>query len=67
MRVRLFALSSSFPNRQIRFPVLATEANTSKAPPRWSHGLICEGGRYLYVASGIGTSGVPLRWGIPPE
>ncbi len=22
---------------------------------------------YLYVTSGIGTSGLPLRWGVPPE
>ena len=26
-----------------------------------------ERGQYLYVTSGIGTSGVPVRWGVPPE
>ena len=26
-----------------------------------------EGGRQLYVTSGIGTSGIPLRIGTPPE
>jgi predicted MPP superfamily phosphohydrolase len=52
---------------QIRFPGIGIITNASKAPLRWSHGLIHEGGRYLYVTSGIGTSGVPLRWGIPPE
>jgi len=30
--------------------------NSSKAPLRWSHGLVVERGRYLYVTSGIGTS-----------
>jgi predicted MPP superfamily phosphohydrolase len=29
--------------------------------------LVRERGQYLYVTSGIGTSGVPLRWRVPPE
>jgi hypothetical protein len=52
---------------QIRFPGIGIIRNSSKAPLRWSHGLIHEGGRYLYVTSGIGTSGVPIRFGVPPE
>jgi predicted MPP superfamily phosphohydrolase len=52
---------------QIRFPGIGIITNSSKAPLRWSHGLIHEGGRYLYVTGGIGTSGVPLRWGVSPE
>ncbi len=52
---------------QIRFPLVGPITNASKAPLRWSYGLIAEGGRLLYVTSGIGTSGVPIRWGIPPE
>jgi predicted MPP superfamily phosphohydrolase len=52
---------------QIRFPGIGIIRNASKAPLRWSHGLIRERGRYLYVTSGLGTSGVPLRWGVPPE
>ena len=40
--------------------------NASKALLRWSDGLIYEGERYLYVTRGIGTSSVPLRWGVPP-
>ena len=47
---------------QIRFPGIGNITNASKAPLRWSHGLIHERGRYLYVTSGIGTSGLPLRW-----
>ena len=34
---------------------------------RPAHGLVRERGQYLYVTSGIGTSGVPLRWRVPPE
>ncbi len=41
--------------------------NSSRAPLRWSHGLIEEGGRRMYVTSGIGTSAIPLRVGIAPE
>jgi uncharacterized protein len=50
---------------QIRIPGIGVITNASKAPLRWSNGLISERGRYLYVTSGIGTSGVPLRWGVP--
>jgi predicted MPP superfamily phosphohydrolase len=52
---------------QIRLPGLGIITNASKAPLRWSHGLVEERRMNLYVTSGIGTSGVPLRWGVPPE
>jgi uncharacterized protein len=52
---------------QIRLPGLGIVTNASKAPLRWTHGLIKERGQYLYVTSGIGTSWVPLRWRVPPE
>ncbi len=52
---------------QIRFPGIGIIRNASKAPLRWSHGLVQERGQYLYVTSGIGSSGVPIRWRVPPE
>jgi len=52
---------------QISLPGVGILKNASKAPLRWTHGLIRERGQYLYVTSGIGTSGVPLRWRVPPE
>jgi predicted MPP superfamily phosphohydrolase len=52
---------------QIRLPGIGIVTNASKAPLRWSHGLIKERGQHLYVTGGIGTSGVPIRWGVPPE
>jgi hypothetical protein len=52
---------------QIRFPGIGIIRNSTKAPLRWSYGLVQERGQYLYVTSGIGTSEVPLRWGVPPE
>jgi predicted MPP superfamily phosphohydrolase len=52
---------------QIRLPGIGALRNASTAPLRWTHGLIVEGGRHLVVTAGLGTSGVPLRIGIPPE
>jgi uncharacterized protein len=52
---------------QILLPGIGAITNASKAPLRWSYGLIEERGQLLYVTSGIGTSGVPIRWGMPPE
>jgi uncharacterized protein len=52
---------------QIRMPLVGAIYNGSKAPLRWTHGLVVEGGRHLYVTSGLGTSGVPIRVGVPPE
>ena len=52
---------------QIRFPGIGIIRNSTRAPLRWSYGLVHERGQYLYVTSGIGTSEVPVRWGVPPE
>ena len=52
---------------QVRFPGIGVIRNSSKAPLRWSYGLINEKGQHLYVTSGIGTSGIPFRWRVPPE
>jgi predicted MPP superfamily phosphohydrolase len=52
---------------QIKLPVVGVLKNSSKAPLRWTHGLIVEDDRYLYVSAGLGTSGIPLRIGVPPE
>jgi len=52
---------------QVRFPWVGPLRNASRAPLRWTYGLTEEGGRRLYVTSGLGTSGLPLRIGCPPE
>jgi predicted MPP superfamily phosphohydrolase len=41
--------------------------NASKAPMRWTHGLVTESGRHMIVTAGLGTSGLPLRIGVRPE
>jgi len=52
---------------QVRLPGIGIVTNASRAPRRWSHGLVVEGGRHMVVTAGLGTSGVPLRVGVPPE
>jgi predicted MPP superfamily phosphohydrolase len=52
---------------QIRLPGLGVIRNGSKAPLRWSYGLVSENDQLLYVTSGIGTSWFPIRWHVPPE
>jgi predicted MPP superfamily phosphohydrolase len=62
-----FMLAGHTHGGQIRLPGVGIVRNATRAPLRGSHGLIEEKGQYLYVTSGIGTSGVPVRWGVPPE
>jgi len=52
---------------QVRFPLVGALRNASHAPMRWSYGHVEEGSRHLYVSGGLGTSGIPLRIGMPPE
>jgi predicted MPP superfamily phosphohydrolase len=52
---------------QVRLPGLGALTNASRAPLRWSHGLVVEDGRHMIVTAGLGTSGIPLRIGVPPE
>src|ERR687883_436152 len=34
---------------------------------RYAHGHVVEDGRHLVVSAGLGTSGLPVRFGVPPE
>ena len=52
---------------QIRVPLLGPLVNMSDAPLRWTYGHIVDRNRHLYVTSGVGTSLLPLRVGVPPE
>lgn len=52
---------------QIQLPFVGPLVNMSDAPLRWTYGHISEAERNLYVTSGVGVSGLPIRIGIPPE
>jgi predicted MPP superfamily phosphohydrolase len=52
---------------QVAIPVLRRAAIPSHYGERYARGHIVEDGRHLYVTSGLGTSGLPLRLLAPPE
>lgn len=50
---------------QVKLPLLGTlETNTRLG---YVHGRFVVGGRTLIVSSGLGTSALPIRLGVPPE
>ena len=55
---------------QVWLPVLGRPAVgwlASRHGQRYAAGVIRENGKTLFVSSGIGTSGLPVRLGVPPE
>ena len=51
---------------QVRLPGLPPVV-PSNYGDRYAHGHIVEDGRHLVVSAGLGTSGFPVRFGVPPE
>jgi predicted MPP superfamily phosphohydrolase len=52
---------------QVRIPGLRRPFVPSQYGERYLHGHVVEGGRHLFLTSGIGTSGLPVRFLRPPE
>ena len=54
---------------QIRLPLLGRPAVhiASRFGQKYAAGIIREDGKTLFVSTGIGTSWLPLRFGVPPE
>jgi predicted MPP superfamily phosphohydrolase len=52
---------------QVAIPVLRRPAIPSRHGERYARHDIVDAGRRLYVSSGLGTSGLPLRLLAPPE
>lgn len=52
---------------QLRLPFLGSPVLPIDAGEKYARGHVVEGGRHLFVSTGIGTSIVPLRLGVPPE
>jgi hypothetical protein len=52
---------------QIAIPRIRRRAIPSRFGERFARGHIVEGGRHLYVTSGVGTSGWPVRLLAPAE
>lgn len=52
---------------QVSLPVLGAVKTMSAYGRRYACGRIDEGGKSLFVTAGLGTSGLPLRIGAPPD
>jgi predicted MPP superfamily phosphohydrolase len=52
---------------QVAIPRLRRPAIPSYYGERYARGHVVEDGRHLYVSSGLGTSGLPIRLLAPPE
>ena len=52
---------------QVRIPFLWEQFVPSQYGARFAYGHISEGGRDMIVSGGLGTSGIPIRLGMPPE
>jgi predicted MPP superfamily phosphohydrolase len=50
---------------QVRFPIIGPVVESSQYG--WVHGHVFVDNHHLYVTTGIGTSIVPVRFGLPPE
>jgi predicted MPP superfamily phosphohydrolase len=51
---------------QVQLPLLGRPVVPSRFGQRFAAGHIVEGGRHLYVATGLGTSILPVRFRVPP-
>lgn len=52
---------------QVRLPLLGRRVVPSRFGERYAAGHVVEGGRHLFVTTGVGTSIFPVRFGVPPE
>jgi predicted MPP superfamily phosphohydrolase len=51
---------------QVRLPWIGAPVVPSRFGQRFVAGHIVEGGRHLFVATGVGTSIIPVRFRVPP-
>jgi predicted MPP superfamily phosphohydrolase len=52
---------------QVWLPFVGRPVVPSRYGQRYAAGLIIENGKALFVSTGIGTSILPVRFGVPPE
>ncbi len=52
---------------QVRFPIIGPVIESSEYGDRWVSGHVFEENHHLFVTTGIGTSIIPVRFGLPPE
>ena len=52
---------------QVRFPIIGPVIESSEYGDRWVSGHVFEDNHHLFVTTGIGTSIMPVRFGVTPE
>jgi predicted MPP superfamily phosphohydrolase len=52
---------------QVRFPIVGNAVDPSDYGPKYAAGQVFENNHHLFVTTGIGTSILPVRFGVPPE
>src|SRR5215510_10872437 len=52
---------------QVRFPLIGSVVRSSVYGERYERGQVFENNHHLFVTTGIGTSIVPVRFGVTPE
>jgi uncharacterized protein len=52
---------------QVRFPLIGSVVSSSRLGDRYTRGHVFENNHHLFVTTGIGTSIVPVRFGVTPE
>ncbi len=52
---------------QIALPLVGRLVVPSRFKQRYAAGLVIEDGKQLFVTTGVGTSIIPVRFGVPPE
>jgi predicted MPP superfamily phosphohydrolase len=51
---------------QVHLPLIGAPIVPSAYGQRYARGLVVERGRHLFVSTGVGTSDLPVRLGVPP-
>lgn len=62
----LLTLAGHTHGGQVRLPLIGAPIVPSEYGPRYVAGEVIEGGRHLFVSTGLGTSDIPIRLGVPP-
>ena len=52
---------------QVRFPLIGTVVESSRYGDRYVRGHVVENNHHVFVTTGIGTSIMPVRFGVTPE
>lgn len=52
---------------QVALPLVGRLVVPSRYKQRYAAGLVIENGKQLFVTTGVGTSIIPVRFGVPPE